>query len=517
MGVSRNNSAVISYIVLAVVISLAVLPQLFLFSHITDDAYISFRYADRLAHGQGLSFNPGERVEGFSNPLWTLLIAATVRLSPFSAPEIARLLGVLCSLLTIVCVWRILCKNQMNTGVRIGNFALFSAMLLSNPGFHVYMTAGLEGPLLMFLVAAGVGLSLKKDVRSRYLAGLAFGLVSITRPEGLLYGLLWFACTLKPTESGRFSPRRELGRLAFVLLPWLTYELFRWFYFGALLPNTYAAKMPGVFGGDTLGVQYLWPWIGSLGGLIALSPLLLLRVDQRKQSKAALRACAGPLVAAIVFVMYARGDWMPFGRFVAPVWPIVCLAITFWLHSALENLKEHSFLRLPGVTKCILAMMLVITSLLTWADAIIAYSNNKGMNMLMRGHDQVAVGQWLSKNVREGTTVATIRLGGISYAAPELIFWDLNGLTDKEQGVFVSRGRPGGPQNDPVLNRFPKILAMVEYAASQGPEAEVATRKWLTDHYSYIRSFPQGNYGNFDLWILKDSSDVMKSTSDISQ
>ena len=38
-----------------------------------DDAYISFRYADNLVNGHGLVFNPGERVEGITNLLWTVL------------------------------------------------------------------------------------------------------------------------------------------------------------------------------------------------------------------------------------------------------------------------------------------------------------------------------------------------------------------------------------------------------------------------------------------------------------
>jgi len=40
-----------------------------------DDAFISYRYAKHLVEGQGLVFNPGERVEGITNPLFTLLLA----------------------------------------------------------------------------------------------------------------------------------------------------------------------------------------------------------------------------------------------------------------------------------------------------------------------------------------------------------------------------------------------------------------------------------------------------------
>ena len=43
---------------------------------IADDALISLRYSERLTDGQGLTWNDGERVEGYSNLLWVLLCAA---------------------------------------------------------------------------------------------------------------------------------------------------------------------------------------------------------------------------------------------------------------------------------------------------------------------------------------------------------------------------------------------------------------------------------------------------------
>ena len=42
---------------------------------VCDDAFISFRYAENLVRGFGLVFNPGERVEGYSNFLWTMWCA----------------------------------------------------------------------------------------------------------------------------------------------------------------------------------------------------------------------------------------------------------------------------------------------------------------------------------------------------------------------------------------------------------------------------------------------------------
>ena len=43
---------------------------------LTDDAFISFRYVRNLLEGHGLVFNPGEYVEGYTNFLWILELAA---------------------------------------------------------------------------------------------------------------------------------------------------------------------------------------------------------------------------------------------------------------------------------------------------------------------------------------------------------------------------------------------------------------------------------------------------------
>jgi len=43
-----------------------------------DDAYISFRYVRNFVEGRGLVFNPGERVEGYTNFLWGARAVGTV-------------------------------------------------------------------------------------------------------------------------------------------------------------------------------------------------------------------------------------------------------------------------------------------------------------------------------------------------------------------------------------------------------------------------------------------------------
>ena len=41
-----------------------------------DDSFISIRYAQNFADGLGLVYNAGEYVEGYTNFLWTVMLAA---------------------------------------------------------------------------------------------------------------------------------------------------------------------------------------------------------------------------------------------------------------------------------------------------------------------------------------------------------------------------------------------------------------------------------------------------------
>src|SRR5688572_12167490 len=71
--------------------------------HWLDDAYIFFRYAENWADGHGPVFNVGERVEGYSSILWTMILAAGAALSiepEHLAPVMATGFGLLCIGLT---------------------------------------------------------------------------------------------------------------------------------------------------------------------------------------------------------------------------------------------------------------------------------------------------------------------------------------------------------------------------------------------------------------------------------
>jgi hypothetical protein len=441
---------------LALGIGLTLALQLLFWSHVSDDAFISFRYAERLLAGRGLTFNDGERVEGFSHPLWLFLVAGSAWLSGLSVPDAARALGLGFSLATLGCLLR--------------SPAAF-VLLLAYPGFHAYATSGLETPLLMFLLTLGVVASLGREETSA-LASLSFGLSAVTRPEGLLYGLLWL---------GRRS--RALVPLALLFGPFLAYQVFRVAYFDAWAPNSFRAKLPGTWG-TFFGLEYLGQAALALGW-----PFVIFRSPSDTETyRRTRRAATGPILAAILFVVYAWGDWMPFSRFLAPVWPAAALLVAD---------------RLPGRRRGMVTALLVVTTLGAYSQSLLRYARNEGLSsMLMRGRDPLAAGRWLDENVAPGSTVVTARLGGMSYGAPELTFWDEGGLTDREQAVWISRGRAGGWRSSPVGTRDPDVVAALRVRARWSYTEDPERLAWLRSRYRLVTSVPQGRFGEVDVWVI---------------
>src|SRR5215213_1190448 len=71
-----------------------------------DDSWIHLQFARNLAHGHGLSYNPGELVTGSTAPLWTALLSLLFLL-PGSVILWTKLLGVLFHLAGVDATWRL--------------------------------------------------------------------------------------------------------------------------------------------------------------------------------------------------------------------------------------------------------------------------------------------------------------------------------------------------------------------------------------------------------------------------
>ncbi|MCI0476029.1 MAG: hypothetical protein L0Y55_07260 [Anaerolineales bacterium] len=130
-----------------------------------DDAYISFRYAQNAIRGAGLVFNPGERVEGFTNFLWTTM---TIPLegAGVDVGRASMLIGALFGLATIWLVFRF----AKIVGAPRGAGWLAAFLLAVDGSFVLWSISGMETPLFAFLIFAGAVMYVQEQSRERRVA-----------------------------------------------------------------------------------------------------------------------------------------------------------------------------------------------------------------------------------------------------------------------------------------------------------------------------------------------------------
>lgn len=485
-------------LILLFILLIFVFPQFYIWEHISDDSYISFRYAERLLNGQGLTFNDNERVEGFSNPLWLFLISTFSFIFNFDIAIVARILGLL-SLFGVIFLSFLSARTLL--GSHLGNRLFFftSIILFFTPGFHVYSTSGLEVPFLALLLSNILYFSISEKKEHLYIASTIIGAVAITRPEGLLYGLIWLIVIHK-FEPRKFS--KILIRVLLVVAPFFIYTIFRVVYFERLLPNTAYAKPSGTY-------SYIHGFEESTIYLIVLSlPLIIILLSfnfsHAKTNKKLLYTVTGFLLSNLIFVFYAGGDWMLFGRFFLPVWPVLVLMFSYLILCTISRLTENKFSF--NLLAIIILLSVIVTQSLLFKDSWLKYNSNNNYANLMKGKDQLSTGKWLDEHVASGATVATFRLGGISYGAPELTFYDTYGLTDKEITSF--RQNVTGVYNineNPVIKRKPNILAILNQNGHRMITVENVSglEDYLEEHYDFVKSIPQGTGINIEIWVDK--------------
>src|SRR2546426_4453074 len=140
-----------------------------------EDAYITYRFSRNLVLGYGLTYNPGERVMGFSSPLWTMWNAAGYALT-HDPVAWSRASSVASDVLTLVLLGGLIQRHASRTSAWC--FALFFALWTS---FAAVTISGMESSAMLALIAIS---AVCTERRSRF-TGVALAALASIRPEGL--------------------------------------------------------------------------------------------------------------------------------------------------------------------------------------------------------------------------------------------------------------------------------------------------------------------------------------------
>src|SRR5436305_3680653 len=216
-----------------------------------DDSWIHLQFARNLAHGAGLSYNPGDLVTGSTAPLWTALLALLFLL-PGSVVAWTQLLGAALYLAGIDATWRLSRELGLNRGLA----ALAAALTLSTSWLVWSALSGMEIPLFVLLSLWGMILHLREraDPARPPLALGVLAVAVLARPEGVLLLLLAFLDRLlvfdQDPASERARWRRPSSRALLAGAALAACAVAGSFFFygwtgGSVLPTTYAAKGGG--------------------------------------------------------------------------------------------------------------------------------------------------------------------------------------------------------------------------------------------------------------------------------
>ena len=449
------------------------------FPYYHDDAYIVFTYADNLAKGNGLVFNPGERVWGFTSPLHVLLLAGVTALG-FETPAACYTLSVvwigLTSLLLFSLTQRLVPRLV----------SLLIAIYFFNHGGGYYL--GLESSLLFLLQVLFLWLIQR---RRPHAAALVASLSCLARPDSLL---LVGPILLLTRELRTW---RSLALFAVPGLAWLT---FTFFYYDALLPNSLSAK------------QSLTPfaaffargfaWFSQPGGLVRVvgtrSILLSLMLIVLSLGGAALLRDRRRwyLVYALVFYPWVLLLGYSFiGSFDSHVWEIysgfmffnlawlVGLGILFAL--LLKRLRQAPLLDRWWI-------VLPATLALLW---LFGSSVGLGMRHLrkarslhfsgLRHFSYIHVARWMRQNIPPDQVVAVGEVGTLGYHTDHFLI---------DHAGIITRGlKPGDRMHwGRVVRRFKPDWVLVS-----GNKASIQASPTLG--YRRVHYFPTRGYRAFSM------------------
>ena len=406
---------------------------------VQDDSYITYRYARNVVRGLGPVYNAGERVEGYTNFLWMIMLAffGTVGI-PFSAIiTLSQILGVLSGIGVIVIFFLLLRKFSRGPPALTPIAALLFA---ANGTFAYWCVSGMETGLFSLLLAGGFYFYLGAESdRSLIGASYLLGMSALTRPEGMLFFgvvLLHFAIRglLRHSRHSSVAPdtatdlRSSITGLVSLLVPFVIVVaplyLWRLSYYGYLFPNTFYAKTSLDATSLRLGLKYLMDFYRSYGfwGLGLLVPLAVGLWFRARTSVTLFGFCFLVLVIHSLYVVSVGGDVLLSFRFFVPLYVLIYLVLSegLWL------------LPLP---RFFAAMALVTIALLTFwgpftpgtTELVELASDSRTEQQLVR--KMGAKGAWLNANTKPDDWFACTTIGAVGYFSDRNEV-DMLGLTD---------------------------------------------------------------------------------------
>lgn len=361
-----------------------------------DDAMISMVYARNWVEGQGLVWTAGQKVEGFTNPLWVAVLAL-----PHLAGWSDRLASLPVHLLTLglgACLVTSTAALTRRLGAPAWAAFVAAGLIATNDDVVGMATTGMESIAVALACSESLRLGLplagEAERRAPWGAALWAIVLAALRSDGTLYavGILlaaWWA-------QGRPPLRAWLAPLAAFVVTVLLQLLARRLYYGAWSPNTALLRLAGW--DSSLRMAAGWDYAKYF--LWYFSPLLALGAALSGRDARSAMALLAWILGAIAYVIWAGGDYFYYLRFFVPVLPaLIALGC-----AGLADLQR------PALRWALLGLVVLVTP-----SALTGLQGSLSPLELPIGRERVQLGLWLRAHAQPGQLLATAPAGELIY------------------------------------------------------------------------------------------------------
>ncbi|OGL44502.1 MAG: hypothetical protein A2161_19385 [Candidatus Schekmanbacteria bacterium RBG_13_48_7] len=433
-----KNIKIICNILIVLLFGLYLFNCFLLRGNLIDDAYISLRYARNLADGEGLVYNPGEHVEGYTNFFWVIIESLIIFLGGNPVTGV-KVLGFLIGIGT----WFLVLHWSFRWFGSRSIFVIIPIAYLSTNGYFIcYSLTGMETNFYGFLLLLGLYFFTQKPLeQGSFYSTLCFLGAAFTRPEGLFFALLILTMQGYHVFKKQMSGIRLIKNMCIFLVPFIIYTTWRISYFGSVLPNTFYVRVGHMF------KDYLYTWgqgyryFGAFMKVHTFIPAisLLALFKYRKQNGIFILILFAFAFTGVIIL--EGGDYMLFYRMFVPLLPILFLLFS----SATKSIYDSA----GFVSRCFAIIILTVMHIgcliwiyLPWYPSSHPLLLNGKViydkfGKQYRSHhqfsywieDDIKLAKWMLDHGPKVMTIAVQLAGGIPYYT-NYISYDCLGVTD---------------------------------------------------------------------------------------
>lgn len=445
---SKKNKLKFNWIIIYC-ITAALVPLLYILytGHIWEDFFITFKFSRNLAEGNGLVYDSGIRVHGFTSPLGVLLPALCYLMSPdrtyVGAIWIFRFIFCIPAfVLGGVFIIRAFLENDpiskpLNKAGIINLSAVFAALFyLLEAKSVIFSVNGMETAFMLFFMAWAFYLLLKGIEEKWCMTGIAWGGLMWSRPDSCVYVAALMLTTLVFSENRKaafFGIIKAAMITTAVYLPWFAWA---WIYYGTPVPHTVTAKGSQLLAGGIQGFLRRWfehtcwvyapvyPHFGGWPKIVGIFTTGLsvfcffywvLPFRNNTESRDVTEGKGLSKVGRVgSFLFFLLSFYLGFMTFpypwyfppVAMIGSIVIVAGTFQLFHKLQNQERR--IRYPVFVNSVILTLFAFIFIMTSFQMRIQQN-------VIENENRVAIGKWLKKNIMPGDRIFLECLGYIGY------------------------------------------------------------------------------------------------------